>query len=102
MSDRPLILHVARVQSRGRLEQQDVRLLLGHGPDFDAGRHDQEFAYFQPDVSIPELHAEPAFDDEEEFVLGVVVVPDERPLELDQLHLLAVQLADDLRFPLGR
>jgi hypothetical protein len=76
-----------------------VRLLLGDGPVFDATRHDQEFALFQPDVPIPKLHAKPAFDDEEEFVLVVVVVPDERPVELDQLDLLAVQLADDRRLP---
>src|SRR5207237_7148275 len=69
-------------------------------PVFDATVDDQELALFEPDVPIPKLHAKPAFDDKEEFVLGVVVVPDERPLELDQLHLLAVQLADDLRLPL--
>ena len=98
--DRPLILYVARVQRRGRLEQQNVRLLFGDGPMFNATRHDQELACYQPDVPIPKLHAKPALDDEEEFVLVVVVVPDERPLELDQLHLLAVQLADNLRLPL--
>jgi len=51
-------------------------------------------------VPIPKLHAEAALDDEEHFVLVVVVVPDERPLKLDQLDLLAVQLADDFRLPL--
>src|SRR5262245_3789913 len=67
---------------------------------FDATGDDQEFALFEPDVPIPELHAEAALDHEEEFVLVVVVVPDERPLELHQLHLLAVQFTHDLRLPL--
>jgi hypothetical protein len=38
-------------------------------------------------------------DDQEQFVLVVVVVPDERPLEFDQLDHLAVQLTDDFRLP---
>jgi hypothetical protein len=49
-------------------------------------------------VPIPELHAEPALHYEEQFVLVIVVVPDEWPLELDEFHLLALQLTDDLRF----
>src|SRR5262245_48362426 len=94
--DRPLVAHVARVQRRGRLEEQDVSLLLGHRPVFDAPRDDQELARFQPDVPVAELHAEAAVHDQEQLVLALVVVPDERALELDELDLLAVQLADDL------
>src|SRR5262249_4966119 len=97
---RPLVAHVAGVQRRGWLGEKKVGFLLGNGPVFDATRHDQEFALFEPDVPILELHAEAALDDQEEFVLVVVVVPDERPLELDQLHLLAVQFTHDLRLPL--
>jgi hypothetical protein len=67
-----------------------VGFLLSHGPVFDATRHDQEFALLKPDVPIPKLHAKPTPDDEEQLVLVVVVVPYERPLELDQLDLLAV------------
>jgi hypothetical protein len=69
VDDRPLILHVARVQRRGRHEQEDVSLLLGNRPVFDATRHDQEFTLLQPDVPISELHPKPALDDQEEFVL---------------------------------
>jgi hypothetical protein len=77
-----------------------VSLFFGDGPMFDATRHDQEFALLQPDVPIPKLHAEAPFHDKEQFVLLVVVVPDEQPLLLDQFHLLAVQFADDLWLPL--
>ncbi len=41
----------------GRLEQQDVDLLLGNGPVFDATRYDQELALIQQDVPISELHS---------------------------------------------
>jgi hypothetical protein len=99
VSDRPLILHVAGVQRRGRLEEQDVDLLVCNGAVFDPTGHDQELALFQPFVAIPELHAKAALHHEEEFVLVVVFVPDELTQELDQLHLLAVQFPDDLRTP---
>jgi hypothetical protein len=80
--------------------RKDVRLLVGDRMVFDPTGDDQELALFQPDVPIPKLNAKSAFDDEEEFVLVVVVAPDERPVKLDQLHLLSVPLADDLRLPL--
>jgi hypothetical protein len=76
-----------------------VGLLIGDGPVFDATGDDQELAFFEPDVSIPKLHPKPAFDDEKQFVFIIMVMPDERTLELDQLHLLAIQLANDLRLP---
>jgi hypothetical protein len=99
LGDRPLVLHVARVQRRTRLEQQNVGFLIGHWAVFDATRNDQELALLQPNMAIPELHAEPAFDHQEKLVLVVVVVPYEGGLELDQLHQLAVEFADNLRFP---
>src|SRR5579864_2220945 len=100
LGDRPLVTHIARIQRRGWLEKQDVRHLLSDRPMFDATRNDQEFAFFEPDMPILKLHAEAAFDNEDQFVLVVVVVQYERPLEFDQLHHLAIQLADDLRLPL--
>src|SRR5262249_26823113 len=93
--DRPLVPQVAGVECRGWLEQEDMDFLLGHGPVFDATRYDQEFALRQPDMAISELHPKPPLDDEEHLVLILVVVPHERPSELDQLDLLTVQLTDD-------
>jgi hypothetical protein len=66
---------------------------------FDATRHDQEFAYFQPDVAIPELHAKPTLHHEKKLVLMVVVVPHKWPLKLDEFYPLAVQFTYDLRLP---
>ncbi len=90
---------IARVQRRGGLEQQDVDLLVGDGPVLHAPGHDQELALLQADLSVTEVHAEPSLHDQEEFVLVVVLVPDELALELDQLDVLAVEFADDLRAP---
>src|ERR1700690_172602 len=42
------------VEKFGRLEQQPVGLLIGDGPVFNAPRDDQELAFFEPDVTIPE------------------------------------------------
>ena len=48
-------------------------------------------------VSQPQL--ERSVDDEKELILILVRVPDELSLELGQLHLLAIELGDDLRIP---
>lgn len=45
------------------------------------------------------LHFEFALDDEEEFVFGLVVVPDEFPTKLDQLDVLPIQFGDDFGRP---
>jgi hypothetical protein len=74
-----------------------VDFLLGDRPVFDATGNDQELAFLQPDVPIPERHVEAALHHQEQLVLVVVVVPDELALELDPLDLLAVQFADDRR-----
>src|SRR5262249_28652347 len=80
---RALVADVAGVQRRGRLEQEDVSLLVCYGPVLDATRHDQELAFLQPDVAIAELHAKPPLDHQEKLVLVVVMVPHEGSLELD-------------------
>ena len=63
----------------------------------DAARDDDELALVQRQDAVAELHVEPPVHHEEKLVLGVVSMPDELALELDELDVLAVQLADDLR-----
>jgi hypothetical protein len=53
-------------------------------------RDDEELAFFQPNVAIAKFHPKSPLDYEEQLILSVVVVPHERPLELDQLDSLAV------------
>jgi hypothetical protein len=67
---------------------------------FDAARHDEKFALFQPDLPIAKIHPEAAIHNQEELVFVGVMVPNEFPLKLDELDLLAIELADDLGFPL--
>src|SRR5271170_69853 len=96
----PLVADVAGVQRRGRLEQQDVGLFLGDRPVLDPAGYDEELALLQPDLAIPEIHAESPLHHQEQLVLVLVMMPDELALELDQLDLLAVELAGDPRLPL--
>jgi hypothetical protein len=62
-------------------------------------RHDEKLALFQHDGMIAEFHPEPALNHQEEFIFGVVVMPDEWTLKLHQLDLLAVQLTNNFRLP---
>ena len=65
LGDRPFVLHVAGIQRRGWLEHEDVRFFLGDRPMFDATGNNQNLSLFEPDMPIPELHAEAALHDEE-------------------------------------
>src|SRR6201999_93097 len=69
-----------------------------------SSRHDYELAF--ADLKrvllagrIPVAHAEAAFYEQKHFVLGRVVVPYEVAPQLDQLHVLAIQLTNDPRAP---
>jgi hypothetical protein len=98
--DRPLVPDVARIERRGRLEQQDLGLFLGDRPMLDPAWDDEELAFLQPDLAIPEVHPESALHDQEQLILVLMMVPDELALEFHQLDTLAVELAHDPRLPL--
>src|SRR5436190_13987966 len=66
---------------------------------FDSPWDDHEFSLLDPFGPIAEIHPESSLDDQEQFVLQLVLVPDELALELHELDLLAVQFADDFRAP---
>src|SRR5712675_845231 len=48
--------------------------------------NDDEFAFANYGFMIAKLHAQHAFDHEEQFVFNVVMVPDEFAFDLDDLH----------------
>ena len=100
--DRPLADDVAGVERGRRLDEDDPALLLGRGLVLDALRHDEELALGKLDVAGAQAHAHPSLDDQEELVLVLVVMPDEVALELDDLDLVVVQVADDLGLPVVR
>src|SRR5271165_5607584 len=90
---------VAGVQSRGGLEQEDVRLFVGHGAMFRFSWYNDELAFFEPDVPVSELHAKATLDHEEELVFVFMMMPEELALEFNELDELSIQLADDSRTP---
>ena len=65
----------------------------------DAAGNDDEFAFFDPLVVVAEFHAEAAFDDEEQFVLMLVLVEDEFSFELVELDVLAVEFGGNVGLP---
>lgn len=65
----------------------------------DPARHDDHLALRELDHPVTELHAERAFENVEELVLVGMAVPDELTREFDELHVLTVELGDDLRAP---
>lgn len=96
---RQIAFRIPGIQYAGGLEQQDAHLFLRHRAVLHAARDDQEFVFGQFYLAVPELHCETAFDDQEHFILVVVLVPHEFALELDQLDFLAVQFAYDPGIP---
>src|SRR5206468_1395491 len=72
----PLVPDVARVENRCRLEEQDVRLLVGYRAVLHPARHDNELPLADPLVPVPELHPERAPHHQEELVLMLMVMPD--------------------------
>src|SRR5207245_1953576 len=100
LADRALITDVPRVECGLRLEQQHVRLLGRHGEVFDAPRDDDELALAHRHVAVPELEQEPAFHDEKQLVLQLVMMPHELAFDLDEFHVGVVDFAHDLRAPM--
>jgi hypothetical protein len=50
---------------------------------------------------VSKLHVERTPDDEEEFILGFMLMPHESAGELDELDVLPVELTNDFRIPVG-
>src|SRR5437879_4183310 len=86
LADGPFIADVPRVERGLGFEQQHVRLLRRDRQMLHAPRHDREFPFVQPDVTIAEPELQPPFHDQEELVLRFVMVPHKLTLQLDQLH----------------
>ena len=76
-----------------------MNLFVRYRTVFGAPRDDEKLALCEPDVAIPELHAELAADDQEQLILVVVLVPHVLSPELDQLDVLAIRFVDHLRTP---
>ena len=100
--DGALVAQVARIEGGDGLQKQDVCLGVGHGFVLDTSWHDKELALVQLDDAIAQVDSEPAPKDEEQLVLALMVMPDELALELGELDVLAVELADNAGTPMLR
>jgi hypothetical protein len=90
--DRTLVLYVAGIQRRGWFEEQNTAFFLGHWTVFDPARHYDKLPCLDPFVPVAEFHAEAALDYQEHLVFMIVMVEHERAVELDELHILSVEL----------
>lgn len=94
-----LMLDIAGVPGRGRLEDQHVNFIIGNCPVLDTSRHDDEFTFAELYDPVSKLDPKGATQDKKQLVLVLVMMPHELALELDELHFLPIQLADDLGSP---
>jgi len=90
---------VPGIQGRCRLEQKYVGLTLGGRTVFHAAGYDEELPLLQLDFTPTQPNGEPSFEDEEELVFVLMLVPHKLALELDELHQLAVQMPYDSGTP---
>ena len=102
LAHRVPVRNISRVQCRSRLEQQDMNLVGGDRPMFDATGDDQQLPFFQPDLPVTKIHPESSLHDQEQLVLIFMVMPDELALKLDQFDLLTIQFANDSGDSSGR
>jgi O-antigen/teichoic acid export membrane protein len=98
--DGALGFHSTRVVDVLWLEQQDPDLLFGDGSVLDALRHDDDLARSDFHLAVAEFHGHPPPNHMEQLVLLIVGVPQEFPLNLGELDVLAVELGNDLWGPL--
>ena len=94
---RGLRVRVAGVRGSAGLDEEDVGLLIGDRAVLHSARNDEEVSLGELHVPIAQLDRQPPFQDEEEVVRVGVRVPDEPALELRDLKLVLVVVADDPR-----
>ena len=63
----------------------------------DPARHDEDLACLELDVAVPQMDRQPAAEHQKEIIGLVVLVPHERPHDLDYLELVVIEETDDAR-----
>src|SRR5450755_2222296 len=101
---RQSVVDIASVESASGFEEHYVNFLGGHGTVLSAARHDHEFAFaqlhgFDGACRVFVIHAKVTVEYQEQLVFSFMPMPDELALKLNQFHMLAVELADDLGRP---
>src|SRR5437016_5778785 len=100
MMDGEIAFHLAGMSDLRGLEEQDFDFLIRDRTMFHSARYDEEVNLNQSHALLAKIHPETSSQDQEEFVLLRVVMPDELALELHDLHVLPIQIADDTRVPM--
>ena len=74
-----------------------MRLLVRYGTMLDAARDDEELSLAELDLPVAQLDRQPPLENEEEVIRVGVRMPDELALDLSDLNLVFVVVADDAR-----
>lgn len=93
------VVDVAGVSRGGGFEEHDGAFVFGDGLVLDAAGDDAELSFAERDHAVSKVQIELAGEDEEHLVFIGMVMPDVLALKLDELDVLAVELADDLGGP---
>jgi hypothetical protein len=95
--ERELILHIPGIERRSGLKEHDPAFFFGDWTMLDSAWHDDKFPLLDPLMMVAEIHAQAAFDYEEELVFVLVMVKHEFAVELHELYMLAVEFGRDAR-----
>ena len=88
---------IARVDGAVGLDEQHLRPVGGVRAVLDSSGDDEDLAGPKLDVAVAQMDGQAAAEHVEEVIGLVVLVPHERPLDLDDLQLVVVEVADDAR-----
>ena len=94
------MLNVAGISCRGGLEDQHVHFIIGNRPVLHTSSHDDELSLCERHDAVSKLHPERTAYNEKQLIVPFVLMPHELALELDELHFLSVQLADNFGPPI--
>src|SRR5258708_39976729 len=93
---------VPRIENTSRLDEEQLDLTVGKWLVFHSLRDHEHLAGGEVYGAVPEVDAQPAFEDDERLVRVLVVMPDEVAFQPHDLELVVVHLRDDLWLPLLR
>jgi hypothetical protein len=96
LRDGALVLDVAGIKRGLWLDEHDLDFFVCAWAMLHAARHDKKLSGFDLNISGAELHSELSLDHQEELVFVLMMVPDEFTLELGELYIVLIELADDL------
>lgn len=76
-----------------------MRFVLSDRLVFDAFRNDDKLPFADELFIVAKFHPEGAFNDKEQLVFVVVVMPDKFAFEFDELDVRVIQLRNDFWIP---